>query len=831
MQFRGSRKDVDSYIEYADSAERASTEARVVRSLHQTNFELMKSLFFYALIYVSFFANAQNELTQSVRGQIKDQQSGMPLPGASIIHLGSEPLNGTISDAEGYFTLRNVPVGRQSIQVTMIGYEPITFNNLILTSAKDLWLEVPMLEQVDQLEEVVIEADQNNQRPINEFAVVSARQFSLDESIRYAGALNDPARMAANFAGVSTSGDTRNDIVVRGNSPTNVLYRLEGIPVPNPNHFGTFGGAGGAVSMISQNMLANSDFMTGAFPSEYGNVLGGVFDINFRKGNSQKREHGIQVGMRGIELTTEGPISKKNNASYLANYRYSTLGVFDALGLDIGVPAVPEYQDVSFKVDIPAGLKYGRFSLFGLGGTASIDLKDSELENPEDYFNQDRPGDISNTTRSGVIGLSHEYFFDKKTSGKLILSFSGASDIYTYDTLTSPEFTSISRNSDGTFEESRMSAFYKLRHKINSRNLLQGGFLIEYANSNFSENSFLNGFYQNITSFSGNIGLYQGFADWQHRFSDKFSMNIGGHYQYHDLTEAQALEPRLGLTWALATNKSLSFGTGLHSQTLPAYAYFIQEENPDGSIVQKNRELGFMRSNHYVLGYNQQLTRNLRIKVETYYQYLFDIPVEVEPSSFSAINTGNDFEGFPDDLATLENSGTGENLGVEITLEKFFSDNYYFLITTSLFDSRYTGSDGVERNTAFNQNYVLNALAGKEWVVGKADNKIIGLNVRVNWTGGRPYIPVNRILSQSTGTMQLIADRAYTSRYNDYFRSDLKLSYTVNKPQVAHQVSLDIQNITNNQNLFRENYNITTDSFTQEFQQGFLPEIQYKLMF
>ncbi|QNL20525.1 TonB-dependent receptor [Hyphobacterium sp. CCMP332] len=790
----------------------------------------MKRLFLLLSVLIPIVSSAQ-EITQIIRGQIKDQQSGMPMPGASIVLLNSKPVNGTVSNAEGYFSLTGIPVGRQSLQVSMLGYEPVYFNNLVLTSAKELYLEVAMLERIDQLEEVIISSEKKPNEAINEFALVSARQFSVDEATRYAGAWNDPARMATNFAGVSTSGDVRNDIVVRGNSPSNVLYRLEGIPVPNPNHFGTFGGAGGAISMISQNMLANSDFMTGAFPSEYGNVIGGVFDINFRKGNSQKMEHGVQLGMRGIELTTEGPISKKNNASYLANYRYSTLGVFDALGLDIGVPAVPEYQDVSFKIDIPTGVKYGRFSIFGLGGMASINLNDSEVEDPEDFFSQDQPSDIYNITQSGVLGFGHEYFFSQKTSGNLILALSGASDRYTSDTLTAPDFNSTSRNSEGTFEESKLSVFYKLNHKLNSRNVLQGGVLAEIANSNFQESTFTNGFYQRITDYKGSIGLYQVFADWQHRFTDQLSMNIGTHFQYHDLTEAQAIEPRAGIKWAFSKNKSLSFGTGLHSQTLPAYAYFIQERTQGGEIIQKNRNLEFMRSNHYVLGYNQMINPNLRLKVESYYQYLFNIPVEQNASTFSAINTGNNFNGFPDNTDVLINEGTGQNIGVEITLEKFFSKNYYFLLTSSLFDSKYKGSDGVERNTAFNQNYVFNALAGKEWVIGNSDHKILGLNIRLNWTGGRPYIPVNRQLSQNTGATQLISDKAYSEKYNDYFRTDLKLSYTINKSTLAHQVSIDIQNVTNNQNLFQEIYNVRTDRFTREYQQGFLPEIQYKIMF
>ncbi len=783
-----------------------------------------------ALIFINFLVQAQ-ALTQTVRGLVMDEQSGTPLPGATIQVLNSDPILGTVTDFEGQFTLENVPVGRQSLVISSIGFQPAALNNIQISSAKEGYFEVKLLESVTKLQEVVVSSEKDNSQALNEFAPVSARQFTVDEATRYAGGFNDPARMAANFAGVSSSADLRNDIVVRGNSPTFVQYRIEGIPVPNPNHFGTFGGAGGAISMISQNMLSNSDFLTSAFPAEYGNVLGGVFDINFRRGNGQKREHVVQIGMRGLELSTEGPFSKNSNASYLVNYRYSTLGVFDALGLDIGVPAIPEYQDLSFKIDVPTKGKLGRFTVFGLGGLASINLKDSDLEDPEEYFNQDKPGDIDNQTRMAVVGITNNHFFSKKTSGVFTLSFSNSRDRFTYDTMTAPDFTETARYSEGTFQEMKTSIWYRLGHKFSAKDLIQTGFLIDIANSDFSESVYRNGSYQQITDYQGTYYMVQPFVQWQHRFTDRMTLNLGYHGQYHELTESVAHEPRIGFNWNFAPRQSLSFGSGLHAQTLPAYAYFLTETLPNGETVYKNRNLGMMRSGHLVLGYQNSFAPDWRVKVETYYQHLFDIPVEVISSTFSAVNTGADFNGFPDDLAPLVNEGEGRNIGVEITLEKFFSNNYYMLFTSSLFDSKYKGSDGVERNTAFNRNYVFNLLGGKEFRIRGSQNKIFGLNARVNWSGGAPYIPINQDASQIGGQTVYDYDRAYEESHPDYFRFDLKFHYTINKPKATHQVSLDIQNVTNRQNLFAENYNVTTNSFTQEYQTGLLPEIQYRIMF
>ncbi len=791
----------------------------------------MKTLTILSIaFFVSGWALGQ-ELTQTVRGVVQDEQSGFALPGATIMLAGTDSIIGTVSDASGNFVLTGVPVGRQSLVVTMIGYEPRNLGNIQVTSAKEPYIEVSLLESVTNLEEVVISSEKDQASPINDFAAVSARQFTLDEAVRYAGGFYDVARMATNFAGVSSSGDVRNDIVVRGNSPTFVLYRIEGVPVPNPNHFGTFGGAGGAISMISQNMLANSDFLTSAFPSEYGNVLGGVFDINFRKGNGQKREHVAQFGMRGLELSTEGPFSKNSNASYLVNYRYSTLEIFDAMGLDIGVPAVPEYQDLLFKVDVPTQGKLGRFTVFGLGGIASINLNDSELEDPEEYFNQDKPGDIYNQTRMGVMGISNDHFFSKNTSGEITFTISNSRDLFEYDTLTEPDFTEKSRYRDGSFTEMRYSLWYRLGHKFSAKDKVQTGFLIDFADADFVENAVVDGEYQRITNYQGTYQLYQAFADWQHRFSNRLTFNLGYHMQYHELTDAIAHEPRIGLTWDFADRQTLSFGTGLHSQTLPAYAYFISETAPDGTQVYKNRNVGFQRSAHVVLGYQNRFAADWRFKVETYYQHLFEIPVETIESHFSSINTGATFDGFPDDLAPLVNEGDGRNVGVEFTIEKFFSRNYYVLFTSSLFDSRYRGSDGVERNTAFNENYVFNILGGKEFLLGQSDNKTFGINARFNWTGGRPYIPIDREESQMQGETVLDYSRAYEEQYDDYYRLDLKFIYTINSPKVTHSIALDIQNVTNNQNVFTQNYNVSTDEITTEYQTGLLPEVQYRIMF
>jgi hypothetical protein len=376
----------------------------------------MKKYLFTGLIILSntFFALAQIS-SQNLRGVIVDKQSQSPIPGVTVIILDSAKNVGTTTDINGNFLIKDLPIGRVSIKAILMGYSPVILRNLILDSGKELVVNFEMEEQVSDLKEVVISAAHDKRIALNEMATVSARSFSVEETNRYAGSLGDPSRMAANFAGVSVAGDSRNDVVIRGNSPTGLLWRLDGVNIPNPNHFGSLGTTGGPVSILNNNLLDNSDFMTGAFPAEYGNALSGAFDLKMRRGNSEKNEFMGQIGFNGFEVGAEGPIGKKKKSSYLANYRYSTLGLLNDLGIKFGYSSIPQYQDLSFKIDIPTGVKYGRFSIFGIGGKSYIELLDKDKKEG-DFTVSGFAEDTYFRSNMGVVGVTHKLFFNENTS-------------------------------------------------------------------------------------------------------------------------------------------------------------------------------------------------------------------------------------------------------------------------------------------------------------------------------------------------------------------------------------------------------------------------------
>lgn len=776
------------------------------------------------ILYMSF-ANAQTP-SQTIRGTVIDNQSKSPLVGVSIVLLNTENFVGTTTDLDGNFRLEKVPVGRQSIKATYVGYRERMIS-LVLSSGKETVISIEMEESVIQGKEVVISAEREKTKALNEMTTVSARSFTIEETSRYAGSRNDPARMAANYAGVSGANDSRNDIIIRGNSPQGVLWRLNGIDIPNPNHFGSLGSTGGPVGILNNNVLDNSDFMTGAFPSEYGNALAGVFDLRMRAGNNEKHEHMFQLGFTGFEAGIEGPFSKKSKASYLINYRYSSLAVFQALGANFGTgSAVPQYQDLSFKIDLPTS-KLGKFSLFGIGGLSYIEFLDSKKDSTAKDFYSTFGTDTYFGSNMGVVGLQHVYSFNSNTYGKLSFSASGFSTKIQQDSLSTYDRSPISYYGN-TSANSKLSANYVLVKKFNAKNTVKTGFFIDRLNYTLKDSVFDAPVYQRLRNSSGNSFLYQAYVQWQHKFLDQLTGNFGVHYQQLAINNSYAIEPRAGLKWEFAEGQSLNLGAGMHSQMQTIFTYFDETYDPlTGKRTLTNKNLDFSKSNHVVLGYDNAFTKSMRLKAEVYYQYLYNIPVTQYSSYYSVLNAGADFNN--PSIDSLVNKGTGTNYGLELTIEKFYSKGYYFLFTTSLFDSKYKGSDGVERNTAFNGNYTVNGLVGKEFKLN--EKSLIAIDTKVTYAGGKREVPIDLEASKIKGSAVYEENRAYETKLSDYFRADVKLSYKRNGRKITQEFSVDVQNVSNNKNIFQRTYDAQSGSLRTEYQIGLFVIPQYRILF
>ncbi|CAN5537969.1 carboxypeptidase-like regulatory domain-containing protein [soil metagenome] len=786
----------------------------------------LRKIYCSVLIFLFSLSSFAQQITQTVRGLVSDKLTKETLIGAVVLLVDSTHKKGSLTDVDGNFRITNVPLGRQQFAVSFIGYKSQMLS-AVVTSGKEVVFNVELEQSVIQGAEVKVIAERRKDKPNNEMATVSARSFTFEETSRYAGSLLDPARMAMNYAGVNGASDARNDIIIRGNSPLGLLWRLNGVDIPNPNHFGSLGVTGGPISILNNNSLDKSDFLTGAFPAEYGNAIGGAFDLQMRSGNNEKHEFLGQIGFNGLELGAEGPISKKNNSSYMMNYRYSTLGVFKALGLNFGAgSAVPQYQDITFKADINSK-KAGKFSLFGIGGISYAETLDKDRDTTEDNIydnNMRQNGYFGNDM--GVVGLTHVYLFDNTSYSKLTIAASTASQNYKIDSISTSDSSPVPwyRNFS---DQQKYSASYAVSKKFSTKNFIKSGLDIKQIDFSIHDSIFDNPIFRTHANSKGGSQLFQAFLEWQHRFSDKLSVNPGLHYQYFAYNNTYSIEPRLGIKWELKEGRAISFGTGMHSQLQPMYTYFQQTLLVDQTVVLTNKNLGFTKSNHFVLAFDQSFSNQLRLKIETYYQQLYNIPVEMRSTTWSMLNEGADFG--ISAIDSLVSKGTGKNYGAELTFEKFYSHGYYFLFTASVYESKYKASDGVERNTAFNGNYTVNLLAGKEWTI--RTKNVLGFNVRTVTSGGKRYIPIDFAKSEASGETEYDFTEAYTHRQKDYFRTDIKISYRFNGKKVTHEIALDIDNIFNTKNIWQRYYDRASNSIKTEYQAGRFPIPLYRLLF
>jgi len=794
----------------------------------------VKFLIISLIFVIASNINAQN-ITQSIRGQIIEKQTQATLPGATILIQESDPLIATTTNNNGYFLLENIPVGRISLQISFMGFNTIVLSNLNLSSGKELVLNIEMEEKIQTMDEVVITAVKKGEI-INKMASISARTFSIEESQRYAGARNDVSRMAANYAGVCTSNDALNDIVIRGNSPAGLLWRLEGVDIPNPNHFGQLGATGGPVSMINNNVLSNSDFMTGAFPAEYGNAYSGVFDLKMRNGNYEKHEFLGQVGFNGFEFGAEGPVSRKNNSSYLINYRYSTMGALQAMGISVGTgKAVPNYQDLTLKLNFPTK-NIGRITFFGLGGISDINFLYSERDTTEEddnvYAYENR--DVLSKSKMGIIGASHTYIMNSTTYSKLIIGASTMINENVVDSVST--VTNIPRpyvRMDLT--DSRIFGNFYINKKINSHHNFRIGVNVKRINMNLVDSAYNASYDRFVTRIDNNdfTWLYETFIQWQYKLTDNLIFNPGIHYQQLALNNSSSIEPRFGIKWNLSNTQSFGLAYGLHSICQPLSVYFKQVELPGLSSSRPNEDLNFTKSHHFVLGYNLRMNKNLRLKAEAYYQNIFQAVVEPEKSAYSILNS-NSFTRFTPD--SLIKGGSGTNYGIELTFERFMDRGFYYLLTTSLYESKYKGSDGILRNTAFNGNYVLNALAGKEFELSsnKGDakyKKVISIDGKFTWAGGLRYTPVDVKASMENGQTELDQTKPFSKQFDDYIRPDIRIAFRLDGKKVSQELAFDIQNFINHKNPYMMTFNTETGEEEMIFQLGIFPMVQYRIVF
>ena len=793
-------------------------------------------LFFLLFFSYPWISGAQI-ITQTVKGRIVDDISKAPLVGIAVMITFPEqpslPYMGCETDVDGYYVLRNVPVGRINILFTCIGFEPISLQNISLNAGKELVMNMSMAEDIKLLSSAVVTAERDKLKPMNDMAsTISGRTFSVDEAERFSGSFNDISRMAQNFAGVSTPSDASNDIVIRGNSPFGLLWRLEGVDIFNPNHFSDGGATGGPISMINVNALANSDFYTSVFPAEYVNGYSGVFDVKLREGNYDKREYTGQIGINGIEVGVEGPFSKQSRASYLANYRYSFLDVLTAMGFGFGIgSAVPRYQDWTVKLTLPTQ-KFGKFSLFSIGGYSKISLEDGESEI---YKFAD---DIRNKGHMGVVGFNHELSLNHKFFKSYLFSLAASTSLFSaeIDTLTPAtkikELSQEARIERGFLKaqmvlNAKMSPKFSIRSGING-SLLRYKFLsVDHSVCVYPKNVKENGY----------TFLTQAYVEGTYRPATWLTVNAGINGQFFALNQSFSFDPRISLSYKINPKHEVNIGYGLHSQTQGLEIYLTKQWSQ--AVVgphYPNKKLKMTKAHHFVVGYQWKISSSTRLKVETYYQYLYNLPVDYHRPYYCLVNLdGLDFNKYGQ---VYVSDGLGENLGIEFTFERFLSHGWYYLTTFSLFDSKYMSTDDIAnvRNTRYNGNYVLNLVGGKEFQLSKLKSSdrnrwVLGADGKFVLAGGQRYIPVDISSSNEEHKIVYRYDLAYEPQLPYYMRADLKVWVKINQQKTTHEFGIEARNLTNRKNVHQYRYDFNVKTMVTTYQTGLLPLAYYRLTF
>ncbi|CAH0994572.1 hypothetical protein EMA8858_00682 [Emticicia aquatica] len=781
---------------------------------------MFKSLFriiFFISIYCGGFAQStKNEITpavQTIRGKVIDNINEKPLAGVSLVILSTQ--KGVQTDAEGNFLFGQVAIGRYQIQVSSVGYETQKVSEILLESGKEMILEIRLKPTINQLAEAVVKAQSSNLSG----AVTSIQSITTEQIFRFPGTYLDPARLATAYAGVANSNDQANGMVVRGNSPNGIQWRLEGVEIVNPNHLsnaGTFSDRitqnSGGVNILSAQLLGNMSFLTGAFPSEYGNALAGVMDMRLRNGNNKKHEFTAQVGLIGIDVAAEGPLSKNSNASYLVNYRYSFTGLLGLMGVTFGGESIT-FQDLSFNFNFPTK-KVGNFTFFGMGGLSSNTF--AGLRDTTQWVVQKDGFDINYKNKMGAIGLTHRMNLGAKLLWKTVVAASGLKNEREAFILSKTNFQRYLSQADSSLKN-KISFSTNLNYKINTQNSLKIGVLVTHQYDEFLASS------SDLKSVGHAQGLIvQPYFNWQFSPIPKLTTNVGLHYLNYTFNKTKSFEPRLSLNYQLTKNQSISFAYGLHSQIQPPQLYFAQD-NINSNFL-RNALLDFTKSHHYVLSHQFALKRGSYFKTELYYQKIFNVPVILFNPTFSALNLVEDFTNEP-----LQNLGKGDNYGIEFTYQQFLTKGFYTLANATLYNATYTGLDGIKRNSRYNGKYIFNLTIGKEWERSK--NRTLGTSLRLVWLGGYYERAINEEASIANKRLIYKSADAYTVKQPDYFRPDFRIYLKKSKDKYSRTLALDIQNIASYQNVSYSYYDILQGKVIRQYQLGLIPILSYRWEF
>jgi hypothetical protein len=742
------------------------------------------------------------EVTQTVRGTVVDELNGAPVAGLTVQLHSSNSLMETTSDDEGNFEF-SVPVGRYKLNSNSTLYK-IAEQEVVVISGHAARIKIIASPLIHQLKDVEVTSSTGSDLP------GTIRSLSIEKTLRFPANFFDPVRVATAYPGVVAASDQGNAIIVRGNSPNGLLWRLNGLDIVNPNHLANAGTVsdvpvanGGGVNMLSAQMLDRTDFYVGAIPASYGNALAGVVDMKLREGSNSEMQYTAQASLIGLDFAAEGPVGKNN--SFVANYRYSTVGVLSAMGLALGDEAI-SFQDFSFhwNTNFKTG---GSFSLFGIWGASKniFEAKD-DWEEDKDMYN------IDYTSATNAAGFNFTKTIGK---GELFLGtlYSGSNHLrhqLPSDNAPPANYVFMTRYQA---EQNLVSSSIRYRRKFGPSTAWTIGFMSNYMENMFDlrgQNPF---FYQYSVEGARATFLLQPYTQLTAHIKPSITIDAGARFIRYTSNNSNSLEPRINIRITPFARTRIDASYSLISQVPSVFIY-------------SRNHFELTKSHNIELAIQQKFSDDLTVRSSLFYHGLMDVPVSAEASAFSSLNLLEETI-LP---FRLYGYGSGENYGVDLSFEKMFYSSHYFLFGGSYYESKYKGSDGIERNTRWNGNYTLNGTYAKEWTK-KSKNRTIALSSRLLYLGGLRESSVDVASSVLAGQTIYDYSDPFNQKLGDYFRVDLRLSLRKDKPKYTRTFAVDIQNVSNQQNEAYHYYDFTQQKIVTKFQLGIIPVLVYRIDF
>lgn len=777
-----------------------------VRSVSGTRL-MRRGLLIVLLLLSGALSSFSQTLSSSVSGVVRDNISRKGVEGALVYLSGKNDTLSVVTDSQGRFTLNDVGIGRYILSVHSLGFESDEQEVLVITG-KVAVVEFYLHEKITELETLTIQG-----RPTNN-ADPGTISLPIEKVMRMPANFFDPVRMLSSYPGVVATNDQANNIVVKGNSPTGLLWRLNGMDIVNPNHLanaGTFNDKptanGGGVNILSAQMLDRTDFYAGSMPARYGNLTSAALDMTLRTGNTARREYTAQASLIGLDFAAEGPVGKNNNASYLANYRYSTVGLLSQMGVNFGDEKI-DFQDFSFHVNTKAGER-GSLSFFGFGGI-SHNVFNAKEDQAEWEVDKDR-FTIKYSNETYALGTRFDLPMKKALSFSSGVTISGNDQVRTASSIATPQLP-MQRSSYSSWRR-LVSGFGALTARWSSRVSAEVGVMVNHYEDRLMNDEVLPA--QTISVNGGASSfLTQPYAQVNLR-AGKFTANLGGRYMSSSFGTS-SFDPRINLQYQLVPASNISLTFGQLSQMLAPGIYLM----PQNSVSARD----FLRRKFVELGHMIQFD-NWKLNSSVFYHDYDNVLVSLN-NNFSVLNY---VEGIVTE--SLAPVGTGSNKGVTVQAERSFVSGFYLLSGASVYKSVYTAEDGVERPTKFDGKYSLMITGGREWNKRvKENNRSFGIHARMLYMGGLRDTPIDENLSRGLGVTTYLAD-TYANSLKDYMRFDLRLSWRKDKRNYTRTIALDVQNVAGIRNEAYQYYDAFQGKVVTQYQVGFIPVLVYRVDF